>query len=387
MKRALAILLLVGCGDDGATTRDAAPFDDAARDADADPDASTPSLCPTGMTLIADRTSCPTSTVSPPQALLDTVAQPGAIVSMAGLDEGTLPCAPTAVCAPTGSATLFFSDDPEAPSTSGVLYADTVGPGRVRVYVYHVNAGASARKFSLVALAGASDVNATVVKEAVGTPGAAYVAIGKQVAAAWMASTTNRAVTIAAGQRVLLSTTLDAAHATTNQLVHAIIDIDLDAPAKISVVSVLANDDAVTLTGGLSLLPYDGAHDRGTFPDADLLLETHAGGEGPSARHIRLGGNVTDADLVGRDATRGADTTLRGNYGVAYRFDITTPDALQLAASARGGTWAGALAPPVIPLGPLDGTTSALWLGTTKQFQLIGGGGSSLPIDVIVLSP
>jgi hypothetical protein len=384
VKRALAILLLAGCGDDGATTRDAAPSDDAAHEADMD--GATPSLCNAGTTLISDRTTCPATPVVPPQALLATTAQPGAIVSLAGLDEGTLPCAPTAVCAPADSATLIFSDDPETPSTSGVLYADTVGPGRVRVYVYHVNAGASARKFALVALAGANDVHATVVKEAIGTPGADYVAIGRQVAAAWMSSTTNRAVTIPAGQRVLLSTSLDAAHATTDQLVHAIIDLDLDAPTKLSVVSVLATDDAVALTSGLSLLPYDGAHDRGTFPDADLLLVARAGGEGPSARHIRLGSNVTDMDLPGRDATRGVDTTLRGNYGVSYQFDITTSDQLQLAASARGGTWAGAVAPPVIPLGPLDGTTSALWLGTTTHFQLMSGGGSSLPVDVIVLS-
>ena len=73
-----------------------------------------------------------------------------------------------------------------------------------------------------------------------------------------MASSTATVVTVPAGTRVLLDANLDGEHAATNQLVHAIVDVDADAPLKLSIVSVLASEDAAAITASLSLLPDDG---------------------------------------------------------------------------------------------------------------------------------
>ncbi len=353
--------------------------------------------CPPGSTLIAERTTCPGAIVVPQPALLSSGAQPGDIVSLDGLDEGALPCNPAHVCGPDAAATLLFSDDPESPSSDGVLYADTFGPGRARIYVYHVNGGASPRKFPIVVLnENASDAHVTIAKLGLGGPDADYLDLGKAVAAAWLASSLATVVTVPAGMRVLLDATLDGEHAATGELVHAIVDIAVDAPVKISIVSVLATEDAAAITAALPLLPNDGLHDRGTFPGADVWIAGSAGGEGPSARHIRLGGGVTEADLTGRDATTGAPATLLGNYGVAYRFLVDTPGPVRFAASERGGTWAGAaelgtvVALPATS-GGLSTTSDVVWLATLAagraDFTMLSGGGSSLPVDLVVLTP
>jgi hypothetical protein len=398
---ALVITAVAGCGRDaGRASNSDGPRADAAVGSDASlgSDGSIALACPTGSTLIADRTSCSTTVAAPPASLLTTDAQPGDVVSMAGLDEGALPCLPALVCAPGSAATMLFSDDPESPSADGVLYADTFGPGHARVYVYHVNADTSARKFPIVVLDdGATDAHVTITQEGLGGPSSDYVDVGKAVAAAWAASDLATVVTVPAGTRVVLDDDLDALHAATGELVHAIVDVDADAPVKISIVSVLASEDAATVTASLPLLPNDGSHDRGTFPGADMLVVGSAGGEGSSARHVSLGADTFEPDLVGVDATTGSAARLHGNYGVAYRFAIAAVDPLRLAASARGGGWEGVLAgsAAVTPLptapGALSTTTDAVWLATLPvglaSFLLMSGGGSSLPVDVVVLTP
>jgi hypothetical protein len=389
------VLVLAACGSHHSDRLDAPIAHDAANhDASDGPVAR---QCPTGSQLIVDRTSCPGAVIAPPAALLSSGAQPGDIVSMDGLDEADLPCMPALVCSPTGAATMLFSDDPESVGSDGVLYADTFGPGRARVYVYHVNADTNARKFPVVVLdQNASDAHVTIVQAGLGGPSNDYLDTGKQVAAAWLGSSLSTAVTVAAGTRVLLDPALDAEHATTGELVHAIYDIEADMPVKISVVSVLVDEDATVVTATLPLLANDGLHDRGTFAGADVVLEGKASGEGSSARHVRLGDGTTEPELTGTDATTGAPATLHGNYGVAYRFAVAASDAPSFAASARGGTWAGAVATTSVtqlPMasGGLTTTTDAVWLGSFAagdvELTAISGGGASLPIDVMVLTP
>jgi hypothetical protein len=379
------VLVLVACHSSTSATSDAS------RDV-ASPDAPSVLACPAGATQIADRTSCG-AVVAPPASLLASTAQPGDVVSLDGLDEAGLPCMRTLVCQPAGAATMMFSDDPESPASDGVLYADTFGPGHARLYVYHVNADTVARRFTVVALnQSATDAHVTITKEAIGTPGTDYIGIGKAVAAAWLASDRADVTLVPAGTRVVVDANLDDITAETDELVHAILDVTVDAPVKLSIVSVLADEDAAAITASLPLLPFDGKHDRGTFAGADVQFAGAAGGEGPSARHVTLGDNVTEADLTGTDATTGAAATLHGNYGVAYRFAVAAGEPLEFAASARGGAWAGALgALAVVPLptasGGLATTTDVVWLGEMTSFTLMSGGGSSLPLDVIVLAP
>jgi hypothetical protein len=385
---------LLACRGSPATSSDARPPALDATSVDGN-DASV-FACPPGSTRLADRTMCASSVVVPPPSLLSSNAAAGDLVSLDGLDEGALPCVRANVCGPDDAATMLFSDDPESPSSDGVLYADTFGPGRARIYVYHVNGGAGVRKFPIVVLnQNATDAHVTITKLGLAPPSTDYIDVGKAVASSWMSSTLAKFVTVPANTRVLLDATLDGEDAATGELVHAIVDIDVDAPLKISIVSVLANEDAAAITSSLPLLPYDGLHDRGTFAGADVWIVGGAGGEGPSARHLRLGANVTESDLTGRDATTGAPAALRGNYVVAYRFVIDALGSVRLAASERGGAWAGAAnTGAVVPLptanGALSTTTDAVWLATLAAGRadctLMSAGGSSLPVDLVVLT-
>jgi hypothetical protein len=315
---------------------------------------------------------------------------------MGGLDEGNLPCVPAIVCRPNDAPTMLFSDDPESPSSDGVLYADSVGPGRFRIYVYHANGGAAARKFPVVLLnQGAADAHVTIMKKGLATPSTDYVGVGKSVAAAWLGSSLSDVVTVPSQTRVLLDSALDAEHAAQNELVHAIYDVSLDAPVKISFVSVGVAEDAPTVTAGLSLLADDTLHDRGTFPGANIDVFAYAA---PGARHLRFGDNVTEDDLAGVDATSGAKKALGGNYGVLYTFRAMPTTPLVLAASPRGGEWGGvaltapAATPVLLPstTSSLSSTTSAVWIdewaaGTAIQASFVTAGGSNLPLDLVVI--
>ncbi len=412
----LGAMAVAGCGSDGAggasppddggdgraeTSRDpdgrgdvsdgASPPADAS--GDASPDASAP--CPPGATLLHDRRACPADAGVSTGAFAAAAAAPGDVVAM-GFDEGALPCVPVVVCRPEGAPTMLFSDDPESPTADGVLYADTVGPGRFRLYVYHANGGATARKFPVVVLnPSAAAARVTIRKKGLAAPSTDYVGVGKAVAAAWLDSTLADVVTVPAGARVLLDAALDAKHAARAELVHAIYDVELDAPLKISFVSLGIAADAATATGGLSLLPADNLHDRGTFPGADVSLVATE----PilQAGHLRLGDNVTEDDLVGTDATTGAAKKLGGNYGVFYTFSASSAGGVVLAASPRGGEWGGVAQPAsgapslLLPKATtsLASTTRAAWIGASApgavSAALVTAGGSNLPLDLVVV--
>jgi hypothetical protein len=306
------------------------------------------------------------------------------------------------VCAPDSAPTLLFSDEPESPTSSGVLYADTLPAGRTRVYVYHANGGAQARRFSLVALnPGAAMVTATIGPRAIAGPTQAYVAAGRAVARSLLEDTSTRQLALPPGVRVVVDPDLDGRIAAQGELVHAIIELDASGPLKLSVVTVAPGTDAAAATSTLPLLPSTGVHVRGTFARADRLLVIDAERFG----RLRLGTGATEPLLSGRSAVDNLDVTLSGSYGVVYRVATragsTAP--LSLFLSPRGGAWAGgatlpagldgpagALALPTSPPNGLGDPMSAIAWGrfgasTAIEAQLLTGGGSSLPVDLLLV--
>ncbi len=387
-------------------TGDGSPLADAGTDTGTDAAIDAPSSpCPTGSTLVIDGTACSGAAVATPPTWVSAI-QGAARGDTVSLDTATLdsaPCLPVDVCQPASAPMLLFSDSPETPSTDGVLYADTIGPGSYRLYVYQANGGATSRKFPVVVLnQGASDAHVGIVRRGLGgAPSTDYVGVGKAAVLDWLASTGAGTVTVPASTRVLLDPALDALHANAQQLVHAIYDVTLDAPVKVSFVSVASTEDATTLTASLSLLAADTNHARGTFPGAERWFLAAGAVDATSLRTLRLGAAPLDPPLAGKDATSGAPATLGGNYGVLYRVEVQLGVAAGLAAFARGGAWGGGAA---LPAGT-DGTTSpvglpsansalpagnqAVLLGrfaaaTAFDGRLLTAGGSSLPIDLAV---
>ncbi len=356
--------------------------------------------CPSGSALIVDGTACTGAAVATPASWASAIqaASRGDVVSIDTTTLDSAPCLPLDVCQPENAPTLLFSDSPETPSTDGVLYADAIGPGSYRLYVYQANAGSTSRKFPIVVLnQGASDAHVAIVRRGLGgTPSTDYVGVGKAAVLDWLASSGTGTVTVPAGMRVLLDPALDALHANAQELVHAIYDVSLDAPLKVSFVSVASGEDAASMTASLSLLPADTNHTRGTFAGAERWLVAAAALDATTLRRFRLGDAPLDAPLSGTDATSGAAATLGGNYGVLYRMRVRLSAPAAVAAFARGGDWGGGA---VVPAGT-DGTASPVALptatsalpagdeavllgrfamGTALDAQLLSAGGSSLP--------
>jgi hypothetical protein len=354
--------------------------------------------------------SCPGTAPSVPTSLSSALstATRGDIVSLdtAATPESTALCFPARMCIPNDAPKMMFSDSPESPATSGVLYADTVGPGRVRIYVYHTNGenDGNARKFPIVVLnQGTTTAHATILQKGIAGPSTDYIAVGKAAIGRWFSSTAGSAIDIAAGTRILLDSDLDAVHAAHDELVHAIYDVMLDAPVKISVVSVLSTDDAASITSTLSLLTADADHQRATFDGADHLIESEDVVPGDGIRKISLGGNDDiDLNLSGHDAVDGTSASLSGNYGVFYTLLIGVGAHEALTLVPRGGAWggagdlsvgedsaAGAVAfPSASDSANADGSAVSAGrfaTGTNVRMHLMSAGGSSLPVHVAVV--
>ncbi len=371
-----------------APARDAAPDD-----ADAGPS------CPAGSTLRSARTSCTGAPLVPPPAFASSIAaaQPGEIVSMAGMKESSAPCLPVVVCTPDDAPALIFSDSPELPSADGVLYADTIPKGRYRLYVYHANGGALPRKFPIVVLdQGASPAKITILRRGLAAPSKQYVSVGKTVLLDWLGDRAPIEIVVPPGERVLLDPALDALHAEKDELVHAIYDVVVDATVKVSFVSVPATADAATVTAGLSLLARDPDHQRGTFPAADVLIAATDDAQAPGVRRLRLGDGSIDATLEGVDATTGEAQKLLGNYGMQYRLALGRPKTAHAGVSPRGGAWGGAVraggSSTALPAAvqALETTTDAIALGAIDakaELRLLTAGGSNLPVDLFLLTP
>jgi hypothetical protein len=364
---------------------------------DAEADAS-PQLCPAGLRLVRDLRMCAGGQAAP-ASLRDAMqsAMPGDTFSMGAVSTPSLPCLPALACAAVGTnaRTLIFSDDPEDVSADGILYQDTLKKGvPYRIYVYHANGSAMPRKFSVV-LSNTQAVAATlqVQREATANPSGAYLAIGKQVAVAYMNArpAAPRSVRVPSSGRVVLDGALEKPVAN-KQLTHGIYDVVTDVDVTLSVVSVASADSATLRLPSLSVLPFDGKHDRGTFPEADvtLVLSPFDG----LMRRIRLGDGLTLEDAKGVDATRSANITLRGNFGALYTI-LGGTEAASLGVSARGGAWTGALlrgttatALPSLSAALLNPNV-AVSLGTLsgEELTFMTGGSASLPIDLFAVAP
>jgi hypothetical protein len=226
--------------------------------------------------------------LTPPGALVAAMgtAAPGDVVSLAGMDESTAPTLAVSVCPAADAPTLLFSNSPETPTADGILYADTVDAGRLRLYVYQVNGNNPARRFPVVVFnPGTAGATVKIVRRGLATPSAQYLAVGKSVLADWLTPKTITDVVVAAGERAVI----DTAAAQKDELVHAIFDIETTAQLKFSFVSITANKDTLAELPNLALLPAETAHDRGTFANADIRLQAETGAQKSGVQRLRLG--------------------------------------------------------------------------------------------------
>ncbi len=300
---------------------------------------------------------------------------------------------PAARPTPVGgdTAPLIFSDSPEVPTTSGVLYQDTV-TGRARMLAYHLNGlGRPARLYVLARNLGARPVDVHTRRLGETAPTRIEGTLGQVTLMEYFASQGGPTLSLAPGQTaaVYASPTLN-----TGSGVNVMQDLETTGSVELT---ILMLEDTLPPTAQVAQqLPYlkpDGRHVRGTFPDAVRHLRVSLGA---LPTRITIGDGQLDPALTGTDVLTGQSVTLAGNYGVLYDLEVTGAAGSAVALSPRGGLYRGAMHitdGPIVQAIKLPRTGTALNPGAptlmwraasdTLNIDFVPASGSNLPISLV----
>lgn len=249
---------------------------------------------------------------------------------------------------------LLFSDSPEKPTTTGKLaFAQLPAPAAGtshRLYVYHVNGNTTAKRLAVVLEnTGAGDITVTKGKLGIAGPSTSYSVVGKRAVQRYLSSTNNTTVTVPGNGKVVLDSTFDTTNISTNYLYHGIWDVSWSgADLKVHVCLKTTTASSTSFCPGATVLARDATHQRGTFPNADRIIDPEGWDTASGVRKLTLGGNTAnDPHLVGTDETDGSSQTLKGNYGLFYRMHLnySSTDGRNVGhlINPRGGAYNGAV--------------------------------------------
>jgi hypothetical protein len=281
-------------------------------------------------------TPSPVSPVEMTNALRS--ARPGDIVmtSFAKLD-GVLPPLALFITPAADGAKLVFSDRPEYfRGGDGIACQETVQPGRIRFYTYHVPIPDEGKPRRVIAkFENLGDAEATVTFNSHSEPaiGGDYNAIAKEAMTALLLNTGKGDMLKLPPHGHDISDRAAEATAKSDLLAHGLFDFVTDQPLRLTVAQVTATADLQADTAAMDTLPklpmaYKGKTDsagRGLFPTADLdvaladakTFDTASG----TAQVIVADGN-RDGWIEGVDGLTGVKTRNKGNYGVIYHMKL-----------------------------------------------------------------
>lgn len=275
-------------------------------------------------------------------------AQPGAVVLLPEFlkERPNLPILPVDI-APESGPQFLFSDKPEYFVTgNGIALQETIRPGLVRLYLYHVPTPSDARKTitAVIENVGQQALTLRFLRNACPPPGKNYHGIAKAALAGFLeAKPTIAPRTLKPGQRALLDPKLDIATAGRDDLVHGFYEFEIDQPARVTVLQRDPESNSLEVLDTLPKLPQvlpgkekgNGAG-RGLFPICNIAV-TNAPGfvldttNGPVQLVIADG--KRDGWVRGHDSLDGKPSVNVGNYGALYRIRLTR-------ASSDGRGWA-----------------------------------------------
>ncbi|EYB69512.1 hypothetical protein DEIPH_ctg004orf0011 [Deinococcus phoenicis] len=297
----------------------------------------------------------------------------------------------TALAVPSASSPLLFSDSPEAPAQSGVLYQDSVS-GRARLLAYHLNAlGRPARLYVLARNLEARAVEVRTERLGETAPTRIEGLLGQVTLLDYFASTGGHVLTLAPGQSA-------AVYASPTLGVGSGVNVmqDLITSGRVELTFVMLEDALPPTAQVVQQLPYlqpDGRHVRGTFPNAVRSLRVNLS---TLPARIVIGDGQVDPALTGTDMLTGRPQRLSGNYGVLYDLEVSGVAGTAVALSPRGGLYRGAMN---VEDGPISQTIKLprsgnaltpdqpvlLWRPRTDRLNIdfVPASGSNLPISLV----
>ena len=270
--------------------------------------------------------------------------------------------------------TLLFSNSPEKVKEPGILYRDQV-EGPTRVMYHHKNDFYnSTLKQKLLVVAtntGEKPVNLTKTKASFGGPVADVLHLGQQVALKYMASNEREVITIQPGEKICLN---ENSHVDWKyeQTLTGMLDFETDGPLTITIAALSAKTNLANLTK-LPVLQRDEHHIRGTFPQADRIIEVTMGAKKQQIVIGKEEGFETWAR--GYDYLTGEEVVNRGNYGLVYKVVFSAKTKTGILLNPRGTKFKGAFqgfdgefykAPAV---GTFYGSEKAAVTGVVKEGQ------------------
>lgn len=286
---------------------------------------------------------------------------------------------------------LLFSDSPEVPTQSGILYQDSVA-GRARLLGYHMNGlGRPAR---LIVMARNTDTRPVEVRtERLGetAPTRVESLLGQVTLMEYFASERGALLSLAPGEAaaVYASPTLNPGSGVN-------VMQDLNASGRVELTFLMLELSLPATQQVVQQLPYlpgDGRHVRGTFPDAVRSLRVNLGS---LPTRIVIGDDQVDPAVTGTDALTRQPVRLLGNYGVLYDLEVNGAAGTAVALSPRGGLYRGAMN---IQDGPLQQVIKLprvgnalqpnqpvlLWRAQADQLKIdfVPASGSNLPISLV----
>ncbi|GHF65765.1 hypothetical protein GCM10017781_46880 [Deinococcus metalli] len=292
---------------------------------------------------------------------------------------------------PGETSPLIFSDSPEVPAQSGVLYQDSV-EGRARLLAYHLNGlGKPARLYVLARNLTDHPVDVRTDRLGETAPTRIEGTLGQVTLMEYFASSGGATLSLAPGQSaaVYASPTLNAGSG-----VNVMQDVTTTGRVELT---VLMLEDTLPPTAQVAQqLPYlkpDERHVRGTFPDAVRHLRVTLGA---LPTRITIGDGQLDPALTGTDALTGQPVKLSGNYGVLYDLEVNGAAGSAVALSPRGGLYRGAMNVidgPIVQAVKLPrvgtalnpGSPTLVWRAQSDRLNIdfVPASGSNLPISLV----
>lgn len=291
----------------------------------------------------------------------------------------------------TESFPLIFSDSPEAPTTSGILYQDSL-KGRARLLAYHLNnLGKPARLYITARNTDNFPIDITTERMGETAPTRIESQLGQATLLEYFAHTGQHSLHLEPGEQAALYASPTLSNGAGVNVLQEIV-----SSGQVELTFAMLEETwppTIQVLQQVPYLPSDGKHQRGTFPNAVRKMRTML-----SALPARLiiGDGSLDPALEGIDKLTGQPQRLSGNYGVLYDLEIYGARNTAIAFSPRGGLYRGAMhiedgalnqtiKLPRIGNALLPDQPVLLWRPTSDRLNIdfIPASGSNLPISLI----
>lgn len=287
-------------------------------------------------------------------------------------------------------ATLLMSNSPESIPTKGILYEDTF-EGEGRILYHHKNASTDGSKKRFVIIM--ENINEFPIKvinmnESHKGPSTDVLYLGQQVTQDILGQGREKQYTLEPGEKRYLYDTGNR-NWYTGQTISGMLDLYSQSPLKITI-AMVGDKTEFQHMEGLTYLPHDGVHTRGTFPNADRYYTVDIDKSKPYKLMLGLPSGDIEQPITGYDALTGKDAVNKGNYGVKYHIQITTEENTGILLNPRGNIFKGAVGwvngrSFAAPSGHLNGGKNAVTIGTVqpdkkKELLYMLPNGSSAPV-------